>query len=181
MRARPSAVRGPVLRPPWLRQRPFGSGGEQQILPERVRAPHWLPWLVRSAVSAPSRDGGGSSLKVMGGLPVPGPCRPPPQVRLMAAASRRSRLATSGFSPGFPLTGRPRCRYAVATRFEGPQHRDGGKGLGIRCWSPGQTPGGCRHAQVRGPQPRAREGFAADPLRTSLRTPTSAASTIAQV
>src|SRR5262249_51444386 len=38
-RARPSAVRGPVLRPPCSRQRPFRIAGCRQAPPQRVRAP----------------------------------------------------------------------------------------------------------------------------------------------
>jgi len=38
-RARPSAVRGPVLSPPCIRQRPFFMAGWRQDSPERVWAP----------------------------------------------------------------------------------------------------------------------------------------------
>jgi hypothetical protein len=40
LRASPSAVRGPVLRPPCMRQRPFFIAGEAQVLPSRRFAPH---------------------------------------------------------------------------------------------------------------------------------------------
>jgi len=38
-RAKPSAVRGPVLSPPCIRQRPFLIAGWRQQPPARVRAP----------------------------------------------------------------------------------------------------------------------------------------------
>src|SRR5512145_2918523 len=38
-RARPSVVRGPVLRPPWRRQRPLRMAGCRQQPPARVWAP----------------------------------------------------------------------------------------------------------------------------------------------
>jgi hypothetical protein len=40
IRARPSGVRGPVLRPPWLGQRPFFSALRLHGCPARVLAPH---------------------------------------------------------------------------------------------------------------------------------------------
>ncbi len=39
-RSRPSGVRGPVLLPPCIRQRPFGIPGPKQGVPRRVLAPH---------------------------------------------------------------------------------------------------------------------------------------------
>src|SRR5262249_19410584 len=39
LRARPAAVRGPVLRPPWRRQRPLHMAGWRHSLLQRVRAP----------------------------------------------------------------------------------------------------------------------------------------------
>ena len=43
-RALPSSVRGPVLAPPWRRQRPTGSlAGRWQSVPLRVRASHLVP------------------------------------------------------------------------------------------------------------------------------------------
>jgi hypothetical protein len=38
-RARPSGVRGPVLLPPWNRQRPFFMAGWRQTCPARALAP----------------------------------------------------------------------------------------------------------------------------------------------
>ena len=38
-RARPAGVRGPVLRPPWRRQRPFFMAGWRHAPPQRMRAP----------------------------------------------------------------------------------------------------------------------------------------------
>jgi len=40
LRSRPSAVLGPVLFPPWSRQRPFRIAGHWQAVPRRVLAPH---------------------------------------------------------------------------------------------------------------------------------------------
>jgi hypothetical protein len=40
LRSSPSGVRGPVLLPPWNRQRPFAIAGPSQESPRRVRAPH---------------------------------------------------------------------------------------------------------------------------------------------
>ena len=40
LRASPAGVRGPVLRPPCIRQRPFGMAGWRQEPPQRVWAPH---------------------------------------------------------------------------------------------------------------------------------------------
>src|SRR5690242_337548 len=40
MRCSPSAVRGPVLAPPCIRQRPFAIAWPLQTEPDRVRAPH---------------------------------------------------------------------------------------------------------------------------------------------
>ncbi len=37
-RALPSAVRGPVERPPWSLHRPFASALQRQFVPRRVRA-----------------------------------------------------------------------------------------------------------------------------------------------
>src|SRR5215470_7862744 len=39
LRARPAGVRGPVLRPPWRRQRPLHIAGWRHSPPQRVRAP----------------------------------------------------------------------------------------------------------------------------------------------
>jgi hypothetical protein len=61
-RVRPAGVRGPVLRPPWRRQRPLAMAGWRQSPPQRVRArqraaarksPERLPFFSR-----PRRSGG---------------------------------------------------------------------------------------------------------------------------
>jgi len=44
--ALPSAVRGPVLKPPWLRQRPFVSAFAWHGVPLRVLAPHLILFLI---------------------------------------------------------------------------------------------------------------------------------------
>jgi len=70
LQARPSAVRGPVLAPPCIRQRPFGIAGPRQAPPARVRAPQrgaarkspgGLPFFSR-----PRRSGGSEAARGQG-------------------------------------------------------------------------------------------------------------------
>ena len=64
----PSAVRGPVLRPPCMRQRSFPlRAGARQGQPARVRAPHRG---IRARVGLPRRlaVGGGDGGSVFGGV-----------------------------------------------------------------------------------------------------------------
>src|SRR5215470_14710793 len=93
-RSRPSAVRGPVLRPPCIRQRPFFMAGWRQEQPARVRAPQRgaarkspdrAPFLRR-----PRRSAGRLAVEASGGNERWSPC--PAVDRAVAARV----IATSG-------------------------------------------------------------------------------------
>ena len=94
-RASPSAVRGPVLLPPCIRQRPFAIPGAAHRVPRRVFAPQRGAVLGSPAgfpfLSQPRRFAGGSSTVCLLTPGPPSPAAPTPRPRRPGRLSVRGR------------------------------------------------------------------------------------------